>query len=83
MKTIKTWQSVSGGTYALSAWNYGGSRGWLAAKDYADVTTGNAGTVGNDYLHPVRANFTIPRRERNPQRIGRISIGNWRPSLTG
>ena len=51
MQTMKTWQSVSGGTYALTTWNCDGARGWLAAKDNADATTGNAGTVGNDYLY--------------------------------
>ena len=30
---METWQSVSGGTAALTTWNYDGSRGWLAAKD--------------------------------------------------
>ena len=48
---MKTGQSASGGISAISSWNYDGSRGWLAAKDYADATTGNAGTVGNDYLY--------------------------------
>jgi hypothetical protein len=51
MKTMKTWQSVSGNTYAITTWNYDGARGWLASKDYADASTGNAGTVGNDYLY--------------------------------
>ena len=51
MDSMKTWQSVSGNTYAITKWNYDAQRGWLASKDYADATTGNAGTVGNDYLY--------------------------------
>jgi hypothetical protein len=38
MQTMKTWQSVSGGTYAITTWNYDGARGWLAAKDCARST---------------------------------------------
>jgi RHS repeat-associated protein len=52
MKTMKTWQSFSGNSgTAITTWNYDANRGWLASKDYADATTGNAGTVGNDYLY--------------------------------
>ena len=51
MKTMKTWQSFSGNSgTAITTWNYDAYRGWLASKDYADASTGAAGTTGNDYI---------------------------------
>ena len=64
MQTMKTWQSASGGTSALTTWNYDGARGWLAVKDYADATTGNAGTTGNDYLYSDAGRLVINQLAR-------------------
>jgi YD repeat-containing protein len=53
MKTMKTWQSFNGGagTAAVTTWNYDAYRGWLLAKDYANPTTGAAGTDGPNYTY--------------------------------
>ncbi|HAB16596.1 MAG TPA: hypothetical protein DCE44_09110, partial [Verrucomicrobiales bacterium] len=51
MKTMKTWQTYSGGTgtAAITTWNFNAYRGWLDSKDYANATTGAAGTEGPTY----------------------------------
>ncbi len=53
MKTMKTWQSFNGGagTPAVTTWNYDAYRGWLVSKDYANPTTGAAGTDGPTYTY--------------------------------
>jgi RHS repeat-associated protein len=53
MKTMKTWQSFNGGagTPAVTTWNYDPYRGWLVSKDYANPTTGAAGTDGPTYTY--------------------------------
>lgn len=38
---------LSGGTHAITTWNYDGARGWLTSKDYADASTGNVGTTAS------------------------------------
>ena len=50
---MKTWQSFNGGagTPAVKTWNYDPYRGWLISKDYADSTTGAAGTDGPTYTY--------------------------------
>jgi len=52
MKTLKTWQNFSGNSgTAITTWSYDPYRGWLVAKDYANASTGVAGTVGTDYTY--------------------------------
>jgi RHS repeat-associated protein len=52
MKTLKTWQNFSGNSgTAITTWSYDPYRGWLVAKDYANASTGAAGTVGTDYTY--------------------------------
>jgi RHS repeat-associated protein len=57
MKTMTTWQSFNASTgegisgSAVTTWNYDPYRGWLVSKDYANPTTGNAGSIGTDYTY--------------------------------
>ena len=52
MKTMKTWQNFAGNTgTAVTTWNYDTGRGWLLSKDYANASTGAAGTNGIDYTY--------------------------------
>lgn len=52
MKTLKTWQNFSANSgAAITTWSYDPYRGWLVAKDYANASTGAAGTVGTDYTY--------------------------------
>ena len=52
VKTMKTWQDFTGNAVtAITTWNYDSQRGWLLSKDYADATTGAAGTTGPDYTY--------------------------------
>jgi RHS repeat-associated protein len=50
---FRPWQSFNGGagTAAVTTWNYDAYRGWLLAKDYANLTTGAAGTDGPNYTY--------------------------------
>ncbi|MBI2927419.1 MAG: RHS repeat-associated core domain-containing protein [Verrucomicrobia bacterium] len=70
MKTIKTWQNFAGGSgTAISTWNYGAYLGWLNSKDYADPTTGAAGTVGPDYTYTAAGRMATRLWARGSPRV--------------
>lgn len=67
---MKTWQNFAGGTgTAITTWNYDAYRGWLNSKDYADPTTGAAGTVGPDYTYTAAGRMATRLWARGSPRV--------------
>jgi RHS repeat-associated protein len=73
MKTMKTWRNfVSNTGSAVTTWNYDSNRGWLLSKDYADASTGVAGTTGPDYTYTLGGRLKTRTWARNHSGGSRI-----------
>ncbi len=73
---MKTWQGIAGNSGpTLTTWNYDGARGWLAAKDYSDATS------GQDYLYSDAGRMRTNQPAQSvsgstrPQRVYRYGTG--------